>query len=65
MKRAILQRRADHDAVSARKQLPPKYQAWVDARNPLRLSHAQIQMASELGMNSKKLGQKANHRQEP
>lgn len=49
----------------ARKQLSPKYQAWVDARNRFRLSHAHIQMARELGMNPKKLGQKANHRQEP
>jgi hypothetical protein len=49
----------------ARKQLSPKYQAWVDARIRFRLSHAHIQMARELGLNPKKLGQKANHRQEP
>ncbi len=30
-----------------------------------RLSHAQIQMARELGMNPKKFGGLANHKQEP
>lgn len=49
----------------AKKQLSPKYQVWVDARKRFHLSHAQIQMARELGMNPKKLGQKANHHQEP
>ena len=49
----------------AKKQLSPKYQIWVDARKRFHLSHAQIQMARELGMNPKKLGQKANHHQEP
>ena len=33
--------------------------------NRFHLSHAHIQMARELGMNPKKLGGKANHRQEP
>ena len=47
------------------KKLVPKYQRWVDARKRFRLSHAHIQMARELGMNPKKLGGKANHRQEP
>jgi hypothetical protein len=49
----------------AKKQLSPKYQVWVDARKRLHLTHAQIQMARELGMNPKKLGQKANDHQEP
>jgi len=40
-------------------------QAWVDARKRFHLSHAQVQMARELGMNPKKLGGKANHKQEP
>ena len=48
----------------AKKQLSPKYQIWVDARKRFRLSHAHIQMARELGLNPKKLGQKANHQQE-
>jgi hypothetical protein len=42
-----------------------KMQAWIDARKRHHLSHAQVQMARELGMNPKKLGQKDNHRQEP
>ena len=43
----------------------PKMQAWIDARRRHRLSHAQVQMARELGMNPKKLGGKDNHDQEP
>ncbi len=49
----------------AKKQLPPKYQVWIDARKRWQLSHAHIQMARELGMNPKKLGKLANHKQEP
>jgi len=45
--------------------LSPKYQPWVDARKRFHLSHAHVQMARELGMNPKKLGGKANHKQEP
>ena len=48
-----------------KKKLSPKYQPWVDARKKLKLSHAHVQMARELGMNPKKLGDKANHKQEP
>jgi hypothetical protein len=42
-----------------------KMQAWIDARKRYRLSHAQVQMARELGMNPKKLGGLDNHDQEP
>ena len=42
-----------------------KYQAWVDVRKRYHLSHAHIQMARELGMNPKKFGKIANHKQEP
>ncbi len=42
-----------------------KMQAWIDARRRRHLSSAQVQMARELGMNPKKLGQKANDDQEP
>jgi len=45
--------------------VPDKYQVWINARKKYRLSHAQIQMARELGMNPKKIGKKANHKQEP
>jgi hypothetical protein len=40
-------------------------QSWIDARRRHRLSHAQVQMARELGMNPKKLGKIDNHIQEP
>jgi hypothetical protein len=38
---------------------------WIEAQKRFHLSHAQIRMARELGMNPKKLGKLANHRQEP
>ena len=52
----------------AKKKIKPSQQklmAWIDARRRHRLSHAQVQMARELGMNPKRLGKKDNHRQEP
>jgi hypothetical protein len=42
-----------------------KTQAWIDARKRHHLSHAQVQMARELGMNPRKLGKLDNHNQEP
>ena len=44
---------------------PADLQAWIEARRRHRLSHAQVQMARELGMNPEKLGKVDNHRQEP
>lgn len=49
----------------ARKKPNPKMQAWIDARKRHRLSHAQVQMARELGMNPAKLGKLDNRGQEP
>ena len=37
----------------------------MEARNRSHLSHAQVQMAREIGLNPKKLGKIANHKQEP
>jgi hypothetical protein len=45
--------------------IPQKLQPWIEARKRFHLSHAHIQMARELGINPKKLGKIANHRQEP
>lgn len=42
-----------------------KMQAWIDARKRHHLTHAQVQMARELGMNPEKLGKFDNHGQEP
>jgi len=47
------------------KKIPHDLQVWIDARKRFRLSHAQIQMARELGMNPRKFGGLANHDQEP
>ncbi len=48
----------------SRRQIPERLQVWIDARTRHHLSHAQVQMARELGMNPKKLGKLDNHRQE-
>jgi len=45
--------------------IPQDLQVWIEARRRFHLSHAQIQMARELGLNPKKFGGLANHRQEP
>ena len=47
------------------KNMPDKYQVWIDVRKRYRLSHAHIQMARELGMDPKKFGKIANEKQEP
>jgi hypothetical protein len=47
------------------KKPPQKMQAWIEARKRHHLSHAQVQMARELGMNPAKLGKIDNHKQEP
>jgi hypothetical protein len=50
----------------AKKQfIPQKYQVWIDARKRYHLSHAQVQMARELGMNPRKFGKLVNEKQEP
>jgi hypothetical protein len=46
------------------KALSSQVQAWVEARKRHHLSHAQVQMARELGLNPRKLGKIDNHRQE-
>lgn len=38
---------------------------WIDARRGNHLSHAQVQMARELGMSPTKLDKLDNHEQEP
>jgi hypothetical protein len=49
----------------SKRRIPDHLQIWIDARKKFRLSHAQVQMARELGLNPKKFGKLANHRQEP
>ena len=41
-----------------------KNKKWIDAKKKFRLSDTHIQMARELGMNPKKFGSLANHKQE-
>jgi len=51
--------------MSQKKKFPEKYQIWIDVRKRFHLPHVHIQMARELGMNPKKFGKIANHKQEP
>lgn len=51
--------------ADGKRQLPPDLQRWIEARKRFRLSHAQVQMARELGMNPRKFGGLANADQEP
>jgi hypothetical protein len=45
--------------------IPDDLQRWIETRKRFHLSHAQVQMARELGMNPQRLGSLANHKQEP
>ena len=45
--------------------IPEDLQRWIEARQRFHLSHAQVQMARDLGLNPRKLGSLANHKQEP
>jgi hypothetical protein len=66
--RAQPPRRSTHPRSMSNKSskpLPPKLQIWVQARKRHRLSHAQVHMARELGLNPKKLGSLGNHHQQP
>jgi len=51
--------------MAKKRRLNQKMQEWIDARKCNHLSHAQVQMARELGMNPMKLGKLDNHEQEP
>ncbi len=51
--------------MAKKAKIPEKYQVWINVRKRYHLSHAHIQMARELGMNPKKFGKIANHKQEP
>lgn len=46
------------------KKLPTKLKAWIDARKRYCLSHGQIQMARELGLNPRKLDKLGDFRRE-
>ncbi|MBT9148920.1 MAG: hypothetical protein DDT28_00338 [Dehalococcoidia bacterium] len=48
----------------AKGKIPNKLQIWIDTRKKYHLSHTEIQMAGELGLNPKKFGSLANQRQE-
>ena len=49
----------------AKNHIPDHLRAWIEARQRFHLSHAQVQMARELGINPRKLGKIANDDQEP
>jgi len=51
--------------MSKKSKTNQKMQEWIEARKRRHLSHSQVQMARELGLNPKKLGEIDNHKQEP
>ena len=51
--------------IKNKPRIPEDMQRWIEARKRFHLSHAHVQMARELGMNPRKLGSLANHKQEP
>jgi hypothetical protein len=51
--------------VSKKDFIPNKLKPWVEARTKYWLSHAQIQMARELGLNPIKFGSLSNNKQQP
>jgi hypothetical protein len=51
--------------MTNKERIPERLKPWIEARRRFRLSHMHIQMARELGMNPRKFGKLANHRQEP
>jgi hypothetical protein len=46
------------------RRISERLQVWIEARKRHNLSHDQVQMARELGMNPKRLGKLDNHHQE-
>src|SRR5260370_12294085 len=60
----IVERKDDGMAKKTKKR-NRKMQAWIEARKRHHLSHAQVHMARELGMNPAKLGNIDNHKQQP
>jgi hypothetical protein len=55
---------SEANRVAKKRKPNQKMQEWIDARKRHHLSHAQVQMARELGMNPMKLGKLDNHEQE-
>ena len=51
--------------MATKERIPEHLKPWIEARRRFQLSHMHIQMARELGMNPRKFGKLANHRQEP
>ena len=45
--------------------IPHKFLPWIDVRKKYRLSHAQVQMARELGMSPKRFDRLANTEHKP
>jgi len=66
-KRVIVEGAAveEYRMTNRKKKPNQKMQSWIDARKRYKLSHLQVQMAREMGMDPKKLGKKDNHDQEP
>jgi hypothetical protein len=53
------------DAGGKSKNMKPQDKDWIEAKKRYRLTDTHIRMAKELGMNPKRFGGLANHKQEP
>ena len=51
--------------MAKKQRIPHKFLPWIAARKKFRLSNAHIQMARELGLNPKRFGGYADHRNQP
>lgn len=51
--------------MTAKSNSAERLKVWVEAQRRYHLSNAHVTMARELGMNPKKLGSIADHKQEP
>ncbi len=51
--------------MAKQNRIPHKFQPWIEARKKFHLTHAQIQMARELGLSPKKFGSYANREKQP
>jgi hypothetical protein len=55
----------EDEKMAKKKFISNKLLPWIEARKKFHLSHAQTQMARELGLNPKKFGSLSNHKQGP
>lgn len=51
--------------MAKKNRIPHKFLPWINARKKFRLTHAQIQMARELGLSPKRFNSYADNKDQP